>query len=347
MLNNQKGSVIVIVTVMLVVLLGFVALTVDVGFAYSMKSQFQTAADAGALAGAQDMSTNPSGAAAVARTYAKNNVKGLTDDDIIVTVHNKQITVYISKEIPTFFARFISPEHDSFNISATSTAALLSFWDNYPFIVSYSNANNAIEFKQNTKFIPNGNNLLVHSNGNLEIKNNTHVTGPGTVSASSVGTVSGSTGVFANVENGAKPLVPPLMMTQFEDFYNSYTGSKYKHTGKFEIKNETQDWSTYDLVYITGKLEIEGNSNVKGNLIIVKDKVETKNSGKLELEGVLYCISNSNDRGIELKGVSELTVKGSILCNQKIEFKEDAIISKKDFDYSKVPILQNQLKLVQ
>lgn len=51
----RRGSVAVLVSISLVVVLGFVALAVDVGFLFVAYSQLQTCADAGAMAGASNL----------------------------------------------------------------------------------------------------------------------------------------------------------------------------------------------------------------------------------------------------------------------------------------------------
>lgn len=58
--EKRRGIIIVLSAVLLVVLIGFVALTVDVGNIELTRTQLQTAADAGALAGAMELSgTDP------------------------------------------------------------------------------------------------------------------------------------------------------------------------------------------------------------------------------------------------------------------------------------------------
>lgn len=54
--QTRRGAVLVLATVLLVVLLGFVAITVDVGYIQLTKTQLQAAADSAALAGAQEFS---------------------------------------------------------------------------------------------------------------------------------------------------------------------------------------------------------------------------------------------------------------------------------------------------
>lgn len=51
-MSDQSGAVAVIAAIALVVLLGFVALAIDIGRIAVVKSELQRAADAGALAGA-------------------------------------------------------------------------------------------------------------------------------------------------------------------------------------------------------------------------------------------------------------------------------------------------------
>ncbi len=58
-LNGERGSIIVIVALSLVALLGFTALVVDLGNGRQKRRQVQSAADASALAGAQEFMTFP------------------------------------------------------------------------------------------------------------------------------------------------------------------------------------------------------------------------------------------------------------------------------------------------
>lgn len=57
-IDNQKGVTAVVVAISLLVLIGFVALAVDLGYLYIVKGELQNAADSGALAGAQVLYIN-------------------------------------------------------------------------------------------------------------------------------------------------------------------------------------------------------------------------------------------------------------------------------------------------
>ena len=53
--QQERGQVIVLVVVMLIVMLGFAALVIDVGYAYYAHRSLQASTDAAALAGAQEL----------------------------------------------------------------------------------------------------------------------------------------------------------------------------------------------------------------------------------------------------------------------------------------------------
>jgi hypothetical protein len=132
--QEERGQVIVLVVVLLVVLLGFAALVIDVGYAYYAHRSLQASADAAALAGAQEL-PNAAQAEAVAKEYSaadgrKNEKHDITD--VTTTVTTKCIAsipgcdpvnaVVVLERAPTktFFAGLLGI--DSFNIKAKSTA---------------------------------------------------------------------------------------------------------------------------------------------------------------------------------------------------------------------------------
>ncbi len=132
--QQERGQVIVLVVVMLVVMLGFAALVIDVGYAYYAHRQLQASADAAALAGAQEL-PNQMNAENVAKQYSSSvGSKNEHDDipDVTTTVTTKCINsipgcdpvnaVVVLEKAPTktFFAGLLGI--DSFKITARSTA---------------------------------------------------------------------------------------------------------------------------------------------------------------------------------------------------------------------------------
>jgi hypothetical protein len=83
--KNESGQAIVLMALSLVVIMGMAALVVDVGNWYHTKRRLQGTADAAALAGAQLLPQDSSGAQAMALSYADKNGGDVAGADITVT----------------------------------------------------------------------------------------------------------------------------------------------------------------------------------------------------------------------------------------------------------------------
>jgi Flp pilus assembly protein TadG len=116
---DQSGVVLALVAIMMVSFLGMVALAIDLGSYWQAQRQAQAAADAGALAGAQDLAAVPGSAGADATTYAQTNVPGATVNADTASTTNV-ITVKVSSPTPVFFGRFLNLF--SQNVSARAVA---------------------------------------------------------------------------------------------------------------------------------------------------------------------------------------------------------------------------------
>jgi hypothetical protein len=127
----QKGFVLVVLAIVLIILVGFVALGVDTGALYSARTSAQEVADAAALAGAftyikDPRNPNPAALATNdALEVALNNTimgKAIAAGDVTITpdVANRKVTVVVTSAQPTYFARAIWG--NTANISATAIA---------------------------------------------------------------------------------------------------------------------------------------------------------------------------------------------------------------------------------
>lgn len=115
-LSDEKGAVIILVAFLLVfVLLGIAALTVDVGYLYTHRRHLQNTADAAALAAAWELPWDNAAITETAEDYIKYNHIDIYDenDDYLdgVTVkvsnpdeENNKVKVEITKNYPLFFA---------------------------------------------------------------------------------------------------------------------------------------------------------------------------------------------------------------------------------------------------
>ena len=75
--SAERGQAIVLVVAVLAILIGIAALVIDGGSWLRAQRHLQTAADAGALAGAQNLPTDQSGASSIAISYAQQNFPGM------------------------------------------------------------------------------------------------------------------------------------------------------------------------------------------------------------------------------------------------------------------------------
>ena len=157
--KNQQGVVLILVALLLVVLLGMVALSVDIGYLMAARNEAQNVADAAALAATRELgeehylelSVDEAKIRSVAREVAGDNTIanesiGITNDsDIEIGYWNTETTTFSTSPtgiltkpnsvrvtarrsdadngaVNTFFAKVIGI--DSFSVSADATAAL-------------------------------------------------------------------------------------------------------------------------------------------------------------------------------------------------------------------------------
>jgi putative Flp pilus-assembly TadE/G-like protein len=117
-LTEERGSVIVFTALILVGMLAVCALAVDFGSGFTKQRQLQGAADAAALAGAQDL-PNTAAASSTAQSYASSNVSGLSSWSPSFPDSNT-IDVTLSKNVPGTFSKFAGI--DSVTVHAHSEA---------------------------------------------------------------------------------------------------------------------------------------------------------------------------------------------------------------------------------
>jgi putative Flp pilus-assembly TadE/G-like protein len=105
--NNERGQAIVLMTLSLVVIMGMAALVLDVGNWFHTQRRLQGTADAAALAGAQDLPNDTTGAQTTALSYANQNGGDVASANIIVSstvLPNDTISVRARKTEPGFFS---------------------------------------------------------------------------------------------------------------------------------------------------------------------------------------------------------------------------------------------------
>ncbi len=109
LLRGDSGNVVIIAAVAFAVLLGFVALAVDTGVLYLEHARLARAADASALAGAQELPDTVKAQAAVVDYLGKNNINTTDPQNykVYFSPDNKQVTVELKKGVNLYFAKFL------------------------------------------------------------------------------------------------------------------------------------------------------------------------------------------------------------------------------------------------
>jgi len=131
-IKDESGQALVIVAASVVLLLGVTAFSVDLGMAYNAKAELQAAADAAALAGAQDL-PNTALAEQTAISYAGfNEVEA--DNVEAFSLSTKLIEVRCSRTFDYLFAKVLG--FDSKVIVARAVATKQATWtgDALPFM---------------------------------------------------------------------------------------------------------------------------------------------------------------------------------------------------------------------
>lgn len=128
--RDDRGSVLAFATFALFVIMGMVALSVDLGMLYNAETEAQRAADSGALAGAAEWVNSgydePS-AKNEAITFAEEHViqggqVSVTQSDVTVDQANDRVTVVVSHDVDMIFAGLFGFGTVTVNVDATAQA---------------------------------------------------------------------------------------------------------------------------------------------------------------------------------------------------------------------------------
>jgi Flp pilus assembly protein TadG len=122
-LRDERGQAFALAALMIVMLLGMGAFVLDVGSWYRTQRRLQSTADAAALAGAQMLPNDSSGAKSMAQDYANKNGGDVAGADIVISSKfqsNDTIAVKAAKTDPGIFSKVLSI--DSANIDAKAKA---------------------------------------------------------------------------------------------------------------------------------------------------------------------------------------------------------------------------------
>lgn len=132
--SREHGAVAITLALSMVMLLGLAALVVDIGYAYEHRRHMQTAADAGALAGAAEIYRDRTGSV-VSSASTATALNGYVDGNgkIVVTVYHppangphaddaRFVEVLVEDNVATFFAGIL--DFDFLKVTARAVAGV-------------------------------------------------------------------------------------------------------------------------------------------------------------------------------------------------------------------------------
>src|SRR5271166_5395832 len=206
----QRGQVMVLVALSVIVLLGFMGLATDLGVLWAVRRKAQTAADAAAVAGANATLGSDSSAYATAATDVAS-LNGFTSGSQNVTVTVSQpspngypsgtyVQVNITRTVPTYFLGAVG--YRSIPISVTSLAGNTSGPNT---IIALNGSGSGVTVSGTAANVACG--VMSNSSSSSGLT----VTNGGSLTATTVGVVGGTSGsVPANTKTNCAPVQNPF-----------------------------------------------------------------------------------------------------------------------------------------
>ncbi len=203
--KKKKGSVMILLAILLPSLLGFTSMAIDVGNIYFVHNKMQTAADAAALAAATSVNTitpgNNSSASTLAQQIATKNNFTNGSNNTVVTVsippgnpyghsssyanNSNYARVQISQPVALFFGGFVG-----ISTMAVSTNAVAGPGSSAPVVVSLATSGSGLNIQGSSSITAVGGTINVNSTSSSAIV----LTGTSTITASQVNDVGGFSG---------------------------------------------------------------------------------------------------------------------------------------------------------
>ena len=349
--NSEAGQTLVLFVLALGVLLGFVAMTVDVGMIFVERRSLQSAADAAALAGAPALPPEGSAAAAMAlaREYAEKN--GYVDgvDGVKVKVRSpfngnpKDIEVVIEKEMPFIFARVLGLESTGVGARAVAEGAS-SPGGGGPFAILALDTDcqsGELLLMPGSVSVVTG---AVHSNSDLQVSGSDNTFNGGAVTYSCDVLVGGQNNTFTSSPAKAQivSVAQDYTYSSFPCTYTFATSANLQSHPEVWVGNNPSSKQLKDGVYCsTQDIQLSGQG-ITGNVTLVAaDEVKISGSDfnlTAYFEDVLAFSAASHgsaidmsgsggswtgliyapDGAIKLQGSDNLSVSGSIVADQVI-----------------------------
>ncbi|MHB1413916.1 MAG: pilus assembly protein TadG-related protein [Chloroflexota bacterium] len=210
--REESGQVLVFFALIAVVLLGAVALVVDVGRAYAERRHLQNVADEAALAGAQGFPDSAT-ATSFAQTSAQSNGVALSEVAVSIpptaegapyTGSTNHVQVKVTRDVPTFFARVFG--RDTMAVEALAVATDQGGSGDGA-IIALDKGGHSIDIGGTANLTVNGS---IWANGDLNTGGTADQTVTGSVSVGGDADLSNPNFDYGSLDNPVTPMGDPL-----------------------------------------------------------------------------------------------------------------------------------------
>jgi len=258
--DDERGSILVIVALMMVVLLGLSALVVDVGRVYGQERKLQNALNAAAIAGARALpDTTKATTAANTYFFQLNGYDLSTTPPIAFSFSNSNgtITVAGKQTVNYIFAKVLGFSSSSIHLSAAATKT------GVPLAFSYAlfsgDPSHDLLFHGSSSSVSGD----VHSNGGVTY-DGSKLTVNGSVEAHNQITVtSGDDNITGSITEGASQIAMPDFSVTVEDIAKqggTYYDGDRSYSSALDISSS---------MYVNGNLNFSNKCNLSGEGTIV------------------------------------------------------------------------------
>jgi Flp pilus assembly protein TadG len=308
------------VSIALVVLIGVAALAVDVGDLWTTRRLMQSAADAGAVAGADEITLGGNSSAITAAAKDATSHNGFTDgaaragtsNTVTVAVHNpptfgpfatnsNAVEVDVSQSQPTYFMKVLG-----WQAVPVSTTAIAVTTGSGSCIYSLDPHVSGATTVGGTASVSSSCGLYDNSDSSSALI----VSGGGTITSPLVGVVGGTT------VNGGGSTPPTTGIAQFGDPLAYIPAPSFSSSSCGSFKAQTLS-GPYSPQTFCGGIKINAGATVTFNpgLYIVDGGGITISGGTVSGSGVTFYLTGASGNGSSAQNYSGVTINGNATVN--------------------------------
>jgi cytoskeletal protein CcmA (bactofilin family) len=293
--RNQNGQIVVLMALLIPVIFGFIALSIDLGYFVFQKDRMQHAVDLSALGAIQKTGINPVEVIATAIDLSEKN--GIQKNELTINhpyaADINKLELIATRNVEFYFLPFIGIDSQVITVNAVAErkqkTIIQTTSTTFDYAVFSGSSSSTMTMRGNGTTVT-GN---IHSNDSIRIMGNDHVIN-GNVTAKN-GVQSFNTTVKGLI-NQTAPIVP---MVQVD--FNAYQA----------LATKTYPTNTiFSNMDISGVWMVNGNCQINGGLVTGKGILLVNGDLQISGNGLQYLTSD-NQLAIYVKGNVQITATGT------------------------------------